>query len=1236
MKRILHLGYLVILVFAFNDSFGTIFKGREADRLIPGTEEISTGEATSIPAYLRFRENAQIEFNFFEKWVRSTFKLDSKYGFILLSKDMDQIGFTHYRYQQTFKQIPLEGTMYLVHVKNNKIVSMNGLLFDGLSFPDIRPMNEADALKRAIGYMAASTYRWESEIYERLIKEQTGDSQATWFPKGKLIYAPKNNQLKSEDYHLCFRFDIYADKPLKREYVFVDASSGKIILTRNRIHSIDVPGLAHTKYSGARPITTDSMGVGSYRLRETGRGLGIETYNILQSTNAGGAIDFTDTDNDWNNINVNQDEVATDAHWGAEMTYDFFFINYGRNSIDGNGQKLLSYVHYDVNLVNANWDGTAMNYGDGDLSAGYTPLTCLDVTGHEITHGLTENTANLIYSNESGALNESFSDIFGNTIRQYGKQSATINWFIGDEMGGTPFRNMANPNQYDNPDTYGGTFWNAPNEVHNNSGVQNFWYYLLVEGGTGTNDLGNTYTVSGLGIDDAAAIAFRCLTVYLSPGSNYTDARYYSIQSAIDLFGPCTAEVIAVTDAWHAVGVGNAFVAGVTSNFNATQVNFCQVPATVNFVNSSNNAGYFLWDFGDGDTSSALNPSHTYNTWGNFDVKLVADAATCGVDSLTKPNYIHVDSLLPCIIIIPNSGQAQTQTSCSGTLYDSGGPSADYQDNTNSTITIAPTGASYVTLSFTSFNFENNFDYLFIYDGPSTTSPLIGQFSGSALPNGGTISSSSGAITIKQTSDQGLTFDGFALNWQCFYPTTAPVVDFTSNVSSSCTGVINFMDLSTSGPLSWVWNFGDGNSSTQQNPTHTYQNSGSYHVKLVATNAIGSDSLIQSNFISINLPVAPAAIGATICSGTSATLNASGADTLLWYAVPSGGNPVASGTVFTTPALTSDTTYYVESDIYPSPQFSGPLDSTFGTGSVFTNTNYHNLYFDVYSNVKLTSVKVYAQGSGNRTIELRDNIGTVLNTITINIPDGISRVNLNFDLSPGLQYELGIEGFTNLFRNNAGAAFPYTLGGVLSITGTNAGSSGYYYFFYDWELQGEPCISARTPVLVTIDPVPTAAFNQSINNNTVNFTDASSGATTWFWDFGDSNTSTLQNPVYTYPVSGNYTVMLVVSDGNCTDTAYQTISVVVGIDQGDNQQEIIISPNPFNGSVFIHLSNVLLQEAYQIKIGNCLGQTVFEKRNTVKNRNQPVELDLSFLVPGVYSLQVNTSVSGFTYKIIKQ
>lgn len=209
-----------------------------------------------------------------------------------------------------------------------------------------------------------------------------------------------------------------------------------------------------------------------------------------------------------------------------------------------------------------------MTYGDGSSVNGNLPLTALDVCGHEITHGLTSKTANLAYQKESGALNEGFSDIFGNSIEVWARPTKN-SWKLGEDFNYV-IRDMANPNAYKQPDTYLGTYWvnvvgctptsgstgNDQCGVHTNSGVLNYWYYLLTTGGSGTNDKGFAYNVAGIGVDKAAAIAYRTLTTYLTSSSTYLDARMLSLQAASDLYGAGSVEVTQTTNAWDAVGVG--------------------------------------------------------------------------------------------------------------------------------------------------------------------------------------------------------------------------------------------------------------------------------------------------------------------------------------------------------------------------------------------------------------------------------------------------------------------------------------------------------------------------------------------------------------------------------------------------------------------------------------------------------------------------------------------------------
>jgi len=320
-------------------------------------------------------------------------------------------------------------------------------------------------------------------------------------------------------------------------------------------------------------------------LKDNCRGDGIQTYLTGNS--------LTDSDNDWSAIN---ERPATSAHWAAEMTYDFYLNTYGRNSFDGNGKLIEVYTdetfgsgtlcNATVSKLNAQWDsqGQRLRFGNGESGIA-NALVSLDVVGHEFTHAVTENEANLAYQGESGALNESFSDIFGAMVEfSYG----TGDYEVGEEFTITTDpcflnvirRSMQNPNTFGDPDTYDGTNWvntadlnNDFGGVHTNSGVQNFWFYLLSEGGSGVNDNGDTYNVIGIGRNKAAAITYRNLTVYLTSSSDYSDAKNGAIFSAIDLYGTCANEVLQTVNAWNAVGVSSAGGFGFDVTVNCAELN---------------------------------------------------------------------------------------------------------------------------------------------------------------------------------------------------------------------------------------------------------------------------------------------------------------------------------------------------------------------------------------------------------------------------------------------------------------------------------------------------------------------------------------------------------------------------------------------------------------------------------------------------------------------------------------
>ena len=221
---------------------------------------------------------------------------------------------------------------------------------------------------------------------------------------------------------LAYKFNIFAAEPESRADIFVDAKTGEIVGRHEGIQTIDTPGQAHTKYSGLQTITVDKVSSNSYRLRESGRASGgIATYNAQRAKQASSYpnIDFTDADNDWNNFNTDLDEVATDAHWATEMTYDYFKNKHGRDSYNNAGAKLINYVHVDSAWFNASWNGSFMSYGDGPKSIN-KPLTAIDIGAHEMSHAVTGSTAKLVYAGESGALNEPVLNGWQNPLQQIG------------------------------------------------------------------------------------------------------------------------------------------------------------------------------------------------------------------------------------------------------------------------------------------------------------------------------------------------------------------------------------------------------------------------------------------------------------------------------------------------------------------------------------------------------------------------------------------------------------------------------------------------------------------------------------------------------------------------------------------------------------------------------------------------------------------------------------------------
>ncbi len=814
---------------------------------------------TQLPLQVTFNAGKHVsEIHFFD-WMQKEFIKDPLISFSPSKSSTDLLGQSHHRYQQFYKGYKIENSMIILHTKHNEVISFNGDWFNNIKLSNSISISESSALEFALKKIGAKKYKWENKEEEIHMQTVLNNPNFSYKPVGELVVVASNDiNTKKTTFQYAYKFNIYAEEPLYRANIYIDAASGAIIREQNLICTIDAVGSANTKYSGTQTITTDNY-TGGYRLRESGRGLGIETYN-MNNTQTYGTTDFTNTTNTWTVTTSNQ--AATDAHFGAEATYDYYFQTFNRNSIDDNGYKLLSYVHYSTNYVNAFWDGQRMTYGDGQVSQGFNIMTALDVCGHEITHGVVENTAGL-NGGEADALNEAFADIFGTSVEWFARPSQH-DWLMGLDIStnGTAIRNMANPNSLQQPDTYQGTNWSATGEPHKNDGPCIYWFYLLSVGGSGTNDNGQAYNVSSITMAKAEAIAYRAMTVYMTPSTDYAAVRNYCIQAAKDLYGACSNEVIQTTNAWYAVGVGAQYVIGtIGTNFTANQNTSCSLPSVINFNNTTAAGQTYIWDFGDGTTSSSLNPSHSYTINGSYTVKLIATGCTAG----------------------------------------------------------------------------------------------------------------------------------------------------------------------------------------------------------------SKDSIIKTNYITINAPSSPISNNVSICANTTGTLNASGNGAIKWYSSATSGTLISTGNTLITPTLTNTTTYYAVNSVSQTPIFGGPSNNTvFGGGSNFNGNTVHYQIFDVIQPCTLKTVNVVANSAGNRTIELRDASGSVLQSTVVNIPAGSQTVTLNFSLTPGSNYQLGLSGtLADMWRNNTGSGYPYNIGSLVNITTCDVGAN-YFYFFYNWQLQQNDCESQATAVTASV------------------------------------------------------------------------------------------------------------------------------------------------------------------------
>ncbi len=315
-----------------------------------------------------------------------------------------------------------------------------------------------------------------------------------------------------------------------------------------------------------------------------------------------------------------------------------------------------------------------------------------------------------------------------------------------------------------------------------------------------------------------------------------------------------------------------------------------------------------------------------------------------------------------------------------------------------------------------------------------------------------------------------------------------PITSFSAN-AQSCDGLVCFRDETANIPQQWAWDFGDGNTSNEQHPTHQYTQSGTYTVTLEAGNSTGAITVSRTDYITVNIPQTPDIQYNGECDNGLATLSATtDAGTIEW--LDESGDLVATGNTFTTQPQSDPQTYYAQSVVAQNSK-AGPENRLIGSGTYHDSDFRGQVFFDAHQSFTLLSLLVDAGSEGERTFFLENANGTVIESVTVNLQPGPQRVDINWNITPG-SYALAGQS-VNLYRNDSGVSYPYThCSGTVTITGspTQAGPD-YYYYFYDWEIE-TTCVSEQSSVMVDcvvgIDDNPLVeVFNIAPNPNTGTF-----------------------------------------------------------------------------------------------------------------------------------------------------
>lgn len=671
----------------------------------------------------------------------------------------DEAGNMHYKMKQVVDGIEVYGKELIVHTEpDGTVYAINGDVSPGIDTAQWStvPTMDADSILK---------------IAEKFVSK--GEEIAYLTPPTTDLYLYEFEK----DWYVAYLVNLQFTSPFLANYnVFVDAEYGNVINSYNRLTDVAAVGSGVGVHGDTKSLDLDYTN-GRYELVNTTHSTTMKTYTMNNNVNSprpGDIVYDTDT-----NFNASSQGPAVDAHANIEIVYEYYLNEHNRNSYDNQGTTIVSSVnYYDAKYKknNAFWTGTQMLYGDGDGQQ-FSPFSAaLDVVAHEFTHAVTQETCNLEYQFQSGAINESMSDVFGAIIED--KENGEW-WLIGEDCytpgtAGDALRDMKNPEALDYPghmDDYQNLPITTDNGgVHINSSIPNKAFY---------------YIASDIGFNKSGKIYYKALSQYLTSQSNFMDLRTALLQSATDLYGANSSEYQSVNTGFSNVGLGTTTSNDTYEPNNSTSEAYG--PLTTgqqyeSYISTSSDQDYYHFTT---ESTGQINVT-LKNLPGDYDLYLYNQSGTKvgqSENSSTNNESISYNGSAGkyYVKVIGYNGANSTQTAYHlEATYPTGGGSTltwynqnisydtphNYANNYDKTVSYTKTGASKVRVHFSKFELEKDYDFVYIYDKNEN---LIATYTGTLDPFWATVDGDK--MYIRIVTDAYVTDYGFTLDQAGYYHT---------------------------------------------------------------------------------------------------------------------------------------------------------------------------------------------------------------------------------------------------------------------------------------------------------------------------------------------------------------------------------------------------------------------------------------------------------------------------------